>query len=44
MKEILPDATGKGQIDKLIMAEMDHIRMLSTARNQLLASGGAAIS
>ncbi len=44
MREILPDASGKGQIDKLIMAEMDHIRMLSTARNQLLASGGAPIS
>ncbi|MGB9616591.1 MAG: ferritin family protein, partial [Desulfomonilaceae bacterium] len=29
MKEILPDPNGKAEIDKLIRAEMDHIRMLS---------------
>jgi rubrerythrin len=39
MKEILPDVSGRGEIDKLIIAEMDHIRMLSAARNQLIASG-----
>jgi len=44
MKEILPDASGKDQIDKLIMAEMDHIRMLSAARHQLMASGSAKVS
>jgi rubrerythrin len=44
MKEILPDASGKGEIDKLIMAEMDHIRMLSSARNSLLKSGSTLIS
>jgi rubrerythrin len=44
MKEILPDESGKGLVDKLIMAEMDHIRMLSAARNQVMASGTASIS
>jgi rubrerythrin len=44
MKEILPDQSGKSLVDKLIMAEMDHIRMLSAVKNQLLASGSASIS
>lgn len=44
MKEILPDVSGKGEIDKLIMAEMDHIRMLSVARNRLVGTGSASIS
>jgi rubrerythrin len=44
MKEMLPDASGKGEIDKLIYQEMDHIRMLSQARNRLLAGGEPSIS
>ncbi|MGC8659580.1 MAG: ferritin family protein [Desulfomonilaceae bacterium] len=34
MKEILPDPKGKSEIDQLIKAEMEHVRMLTlTARN-----------
>ncbi len=34
LKEILPDPKGKSQIDQLIRAEMEHVRMLTlTARN-----------
>lgn len=44
MKELLPDTKGKGEIDRLIMAEMDHIRMLSVAAKNLAQSGSAAIS
>jgi rubrerythrin len=35
MKQILPDASGKAEIDALIEAEMDHVRMLSAARKSL---------
>jgi rubrerythrin len=44
MKEILPDPHGKGEIDKLIQAEMDHIRILSTAKKTLAENGRAMIS
>jgi rubrerythrin len=44
MKEMLPDPNGKGEIDKLIQAEMDHIRMLSIARKKLAEKGRATIS
>jgi rubrerythrin len=35
MKEMLPDPRGKGEIDKLIQSEMDHIRMISAAKKLL---------
>jgi rubrerythrin len=35
MKEMLPDPGGKGDIDSLIRAEMDHIRLLSAAKKAL---------
>jgi rubrerythrin len=44
MKEILPDPSGKVEIDQLIHAEMDHIRMISTAKKELSATGVATIS
>jgi rubrerythrin len=44
MKELLPDPSGKGEIDKLIYQEMEHIRMLSRVRNQLLAGKAPSIS
>lgn len=44
MKEVLPDPAGKGEIDKLIYQEMDHIRMLSRVRNRLLAGGAPSLS
>ena len=43
MKEILPDAGSKNEIDKLIRAEMEHIKMLSVAKRQLTQSGSATI-
>lgn len=43
MKEILPDASGKGEIDKLIRSEMDHVRMLAHARQQVAATGTATL-
>ena len=43
MKEILPDPSGKGEIDKLIRSEMDHIRMLAQARRQVAATGTATL-
>ncbi len=43
MKEILPDADGKAEIDKLIKAEMDHIRMLSAVMRDLSATGAARV-
>jgi rubrerythrin len=36
MKEVLPDATGKSEIDKLILSEMEHIAMLTKAKKELL--------
>jgi rubrerythrin len=44
MKEMLPDPNGKGEIDQLIQAEMDHIRMLSIAKKTLAEKGSAVIS
>ena len=44
MKEMLPDPNGKGEIDKLIQAEMDHVRMLSTAKKTLAEKGSATIT
>jgi rubrerythrin len=43
MKEILPDAGSKNEIDKLIRAEMEHVKMLLVAKKQLLQSGSATI-
>lgn len=39
MKQILPDQSGKAEIDKLIFSEMDHIRMLSNARRRMIQTG-----
>jgi rubrerythrin len=44
VKEILPDPKGKDEIDKLIKAEMDHIRMISAAKKQFASTGAASIS
>lgn len=44
MKEVLPDQTGKSEIDKLIQAEMEHISMLSAALKEFDATGSASIS
>ena len=44
MKEILPDQGGKSEIDKLIQAEMEHVKMLSTALKDFAATGSATIS
>lgn len=44
IKEILPDPNGKGEIDKLIRAEMDHVRMLIFAKQRLAQTGTAPIS
>jgi len=35
MKQILPDQSGKSELDKLIVQEMDHYRMLTSAKKQL---------
>jgi rubrerythrin len=43
MKEILPDATGRDEIEKLIRSEMLHIRMLSGAKKQLAETGTGGI-
>lgn len=43
MKEILPDQSGKGEIDKLIRSEMDHVRMLAQARRQVASTGTATL-
>ena len=34
IKEMIPDATAKSEVDKLIADEMDHIRRLSQAKKQ----------
>lgn len=44
MKEILPDAGGRSEIDSLIRAEMEHIRMLSSALKEFESTGAAPIS
>ncbi len=43
MKEILPDPNGKAEIDELIKAEMDHIRMLSAVMRDLSTTGAAHV-
>ncbi len=43
VKELLPDASGKGKIDALIQSEMDHIRMLSAVKKKLAESGDASM-
>lgn len=44
MKEILPDVYGRTEIDTLIRAEMEHIRMLSAALKEVEKTGTARIS
>jgi len=44
MKELLPDASGKAEIDALIQAEMEHVRMISVAMRRLVATGTTSIS
>jgi rubrerythrin len=44
MKEILPDAHGRTQIDALILQEMDHYRMLTAAKRRLQLGGKPAIA
>ncbi|MDQ7784780.1 MAG: ferritin family protein [Desulfomonilaceae bacterium] len=44
MKEILPDPNGKSEIDKLIQAEMEHVKMLSSALSRFRETGEATIS
>jgi rubrerythrin len=43
MKEVLPDPGGKDQIDKLIMSEMDHIRMLTVVKKSLMEGGKSGL-
>lgn len=43
MKDILPDASSKNEIDKLIDQERDHIRMLSAVKKKLVETGKASI-
>lgn len=44
MKDLLPDPSGKGEIDQLIESEMDHVRMLSKARKQYEAKRATTIA
>ncbi len=44
LKEILPDSASKKEIDTLIQAEMDHVRMLSIARKKFGDTGASFIS
>lgn len=44
MKEILPDVKGKSEIDKLILAEMEHIRMISSAMKKFQEEGAISVS
>ena len=44
MKEILPDAGGRSEVDSLIRAEMEHIRMLAGAMKEFESTGIAPIS
>jgi rubrerythrin len=43
MKAALPDEKGKAEIDKLIEAELDHIKMLTKAREDYTEKGSATI-
>lgn len=44
MKELLPDVSGKTEVDKLIKAEMEHIKMLSIAAKNFSETGVAGIA
>ena len=44
VKEILPDLASKNEIDALIQAEMDHIRMLTLAKKRFSETGKSFIS
>ncbi len=44
MKEILPDSASRNEIDTLIQAEMDHVRMLTIARKKFGETGTSFIS
>ncbi len=44
MKELLPDVSGKSEVDKLIKAEMEHIKMLSIASKNFSETGVAGIA
>jgi len=44
MKEILPDAGGRPQIDELILQEMDHYRMLTAVKRRMEQGGKASIA
>ncbi|MFH1114508.1 MAG: ferritin family protein [Pseudomonadota bacterium] len=44
MKEILPDPNGKSEIDRLILAEMGHINMLSGALKRFRETGTATVA
>lgn len=44
VKEILPDQASKNEIDALIQAEMDHIRMLTLAKKKFGDTGQSFIS
>lgn len=43
MKQILPDQSGKSELDKLILQEMDHYRMLTSAKRKLESGAKATI-
>ncbi|MFH0823863.1 MAG: ferritin family protein [Pseudomonadota bacterium] len=43
MKDLLPDPAGKGEIDKLIQSEQDHVRMISKALRDVASKGVASI-
>jgi len=43
MKELLPDSKDKGAIDKLILAEMDHVRLLSNVQKEFAETGEAKL-
>lgn len=44
LKELLPDPKGKVEVDKLIKAEMEHIKMLSMAAKSFAETGVAGIA
>jgi len=44
MKEILPDAGGRTQIDALIKQEMDHYRMLTAVKRRMALGGKPSIA
>lgn len=44
MKDTLPDAGGKEDVDKLIQQEKDHILMIAKAKKQLAETGSVSIA